>query len=113
MGALLALVTAAAAAACGSDGAGATGSGPAMRMTVAACVGEGAGLDADAVVRVVQDGEPVADLGSLAVLPAWVVATPASGTVQLVADGDVLDEATGGPGERVDLAAGTCTTPTS
>ncbi|WP_298803665.1 hypothetical protein [uncultured Pseudokineococcus sp.] len=110
--ALLALLAATAVAGCGADGGGdGTGAGPAMRMTVAVCVGEDAGVDPFGYVSVVQDDRTVGSMGALYDLPTWMTATTGSGTVQLVADGEVLDEATGGPGERVDLAAGTCTTP--
>ncbi|MEJ5869134.1 hypothetical protein WDV85_15425 [Pseudokineococcus sp. 5B2Z-1] len=112
---LLALLAATAVPGCGADGGdggtGGTGVGPAMRMTVAACVGEDADVDPFGYVAIVQDDRTVGSMGALYDPPTWMTVTTGSGTVQLVADDEVLDEATGGPGERVDLAAGTCTAP--
>ncbi|WP_299038798.1 hypothetical protein [uncultured Pseudokineococcus sp.] len=74
---------------------GASTGGPWMTMSVAVCVAEDADVPRSAAVEVRQDGDVVGAAGDSAGRPTWFEVSTRSGVVQVVADGEVLEERTG------------------
>lgn len=97
---------------CGGDlEDGARTGGPWMTMSVAVCLAEDADVPRSAAVELRQDGDVVGAVGDAAGRPTWFEVSTRSGVVQVVADGEVLEERTGEPGDRLVIALGDCTPP--